>query len=450
MQVQEDVGIGLPRLHVVIVIAAVLAGEQTVRRSVELLLGDGRVVVGAHAALDVQPVRDVEGQGRSGEEAVLGRIVHVAVHQPERILHRELVGAPELRREVAFRIVPLVHGIGVQVVRWGHQVQRDQRVVVQTAGEHVLLVHLDVHPEEAQVHPAVQEVHRLMGREVVTAVFVVGDDPVGAVHAGRDIGGMVLTADGQAHGVGLVHAGLEELVDAPALGDVELGAPGSVLAQLGAVRTLQAREHERLREGRVVGVTHVDPFLAGAGGKHEDTVRGLVAVQGSGGRTHQRAHVGHVLGVEHRHAVAGQAGSGINAPGIAWLCGGKRRERNAVQHVEGVVRVLDGLCAAHHHLGFGAGAGRGLVDLHAGELAGQGVHHVGLPGHEDFLIQLLDVVGDGFLRSLDAEGRHHDTFQEVCVLRQSDVDDLPAADLDQRVLHPDEGEAQGLGAGRNL
>ena len=450
VQVQEDVGVGLPGLHVVIVVAAVLAREQAVGRSVELLLGDGRVAVGADPALDVQPVRDVEGQGRSGEEAVLGRVVHVAVHQPERVLHRELVGAPELRREVAVRIEPFVHGIGVQVVAGRHQVQRDQRVVVQTAGEHVLLVHLDVHPQEAQVHPAVQEVHRLVGGEVVAAVLVVGDDAVGAVQAGGDVGGIVLPAQGQAHGVGLVHPGLEEVQDAPVLRDVELAAPGGVLAQLGAVGALQARKHERLGEGRAVGVAHVDAFLTGTGGEHQDTVRGLVAVQGGGGRTHQRAHVGHVLGVEHRHAVTGQAGAGVDAPGVARLGGREGRERNAVQHIQRVVGVLDGLRAAHHHLGLGAGAGRRLVDLDAGQLAREGVHHVGLPGDKDLVVQFLDIVGDRFLGALDAEGRHDDPLQEIGVLLQGDVDGLPAADGHQRVLHADEGEAQRLGAGRNL
>ena len=299
----------------------------------------GRVAVGAAPALDVQPVRDVEGQGRAREEAVLGRVVQVAVHQPERVLHRELVGAPELRREVAVRIEPFVHGIGVQVVAGRHQVQRDQRVVVQAAGEHVLLVHLDVHSQEAQVHPAVQEVHRLAGGEVVTAVLVVGDDAVGAVQAGGDVGGIVLPAQGQAHGVGLVHPGLEEVHDAPVLRDVELAAPGSVLAQLGAVGALQARKHERLGEGRAVGVAHVDALLTGAGGEHEDTVRGLVAVQGGGGRTHQRAHVGHVLRVEHRHAVTGQAGAGVDAPGVVGAA------------VLAVVAVLVGRDDVGHHLG---------------------------------------------------------------------------------------------------
>ncbi len=241
--------------------------------------------------------------------------------------------------------------------------------------------------------------------------------------------------------MGGVVAGLEEIPDVPGRSGLELTAPGSVGTGLGAVFALAARKHQRGGEGRVVGVGHVETVLTGAGGEHEDTVRGLVTVQGGGGGTHEGAHVGDVLGIEHGHTVTGQAGTGVDAPGVAR--GGHRqgRERNTVQDVEGVVGVLDGLRTTHDDLGLAAGAGGRLVDLDARDLAREGVHHVGFACDEDLVVQFLDIVGHGLLRTLDAEGGDDDPFEDGGVLLQGDVDHI-SGDGHHRIHHADVGEAE--------
>ena len=156
----------------------------------------------------------------------------------------------------------------------------------------------------------------------------------------------------------------------------------------------------------------METFLTGAGSEHQDTVRGLVAIQGGGGGTHEGAHVGDVLGIEHGHTVTGQAGAGIDAPGVARRGHRQGRERNAVQDVEGVVGVLDGLRTTHDDLGLTAGAGGRLVDLDACDLAREGIDHVGFARDEDLFVQFLDIVGHGLLGALDAEGGDDDALEE--------------------------------------
>ena len=85
--------------------------------------------------------------------------------------------------------------------------------------------------------------------------------------------------------------------------------------------------------------------------------------------------------------------------------------RNTVDHIEDVVALLDRLLAAHHHARTGAGAARTAVDLHAGHLADQRIHEVGvLDGRQLLGLDLLHVVAQGLLLTFDAEGRHHDVL----------------------------------------
>ena len=450
VQVQEHVGVALGGLLVVVVVTAELAGEQTVGGSVVLFLADGAVVVHPDAGLDVQPVGDVVADGAAQDVPVLLGLEHVAVHGPVGILHGHLVSAPVLGREVTGGVVALEHRVGVQVVRRGHQVQRHERVVVQTAGEHVLLVHADEHPEEAQVELVVEVVGRVAEGRVEAVVVIVRDDALGVGVTGGEIGRGMLLAGGHAERVRGVVAGLEEILDAPGGSRLELAAPGGVGTGLGAVFGLAARQHQRGGEGRVVGVGHVETFLTGAGGEHEDTVRGLVTVQGGGGGAHEGAHVGDVLGIEHGHTVTGQAGAGIDAPGVARRGHRQGRERNAVQDIEGVVGVLDGLRATHDDLGLAAGAGGRLVDLDARDLAREGIDHVGFARDEDLFVQFLDIVGHGLLGALDAEGGDDDALEEGGILLQGDVDDILSGDGHHRIHHSDVGVAELGGVGRNL
>ena len=184
----------------------------------------------------------------------------------------------------------------------------------------------------------------------------------------------------------------------------------------------------------------METFLTGAGGEHQDTVRGLVTIEGGGGGAHEGAHVGDVLGIEHGHTVTGQAGAGIDAPGVARRGHRQGRERNTVQNVEGVVGVLDGLRATHDDLGLAAGAGGRLVDLDARDLAREGIDHVGFARDEDLLVQFLDIVGHGLLGALDAEGGDDDALEDVLVLLEGDVDRTLSVDGDHRIGHANIGD----------
>jgi len=189
----------------------------------------------------------------------------------------------------------------------------------------------------------------------------------------------------------------------------------------------------------------VEAFLTGTGGEHEDTVGSLVTVEGGGRCTYEGAHIGNVLGVEHGHTVTGKAGTGIDAPGVSGLGGAKSGKRNAVQYIQGVVVAADGLGTAHDHLGLGTGAGCCFIDLHAGDLAGEGVHQVGFAGDEDFLVQFLDIVGNGFFRALDTEGGYYHAFQDGGVLGQSDIDYRASLDVNEPVHHSNIGIAELFG-----
>ena len=200
-------------------------------------------VVDAGASRDVEPVGHVVFERGAEQETVLARVEHVAVGDPVGVLHLQALRSPRpvLHREVARSVVTLVNGVFADVVARRHEVNRDHRVVVLARREHVLLIDVHVHAQHAQVHALVEERRAVVGREVVTVVFVVRNDALGRHHARRNIGLALLAAEGESHRVRSVVSRLVEVGRRPRLLGDEFRTPRCVIAVLGSVGVLEGR-----------------------------------------------------------------------------------------------------------------------------------------------------------------------------------------------------------------
>ena len=85
--------------------------------------------------------------------------------------------------------------------------------------------------------------------------------------------------------------------------------------------------------------------------------------------------------------------------------------RDSVDDIERIGRLADGLVAAENHLRRAADARRGGVDRNARDLARQRIDEVGVLDRGDVLgLDLLDVITQGLLLTLDAEGGDNDAL----------------------------------------
>ena len=444
VDVEHHVGIGLRGVAVGLQVGALrrVLGQHREGRGVHLALVGLHVLVVLHAARDVEPVGDFELERGAEQEAVLGRRVHVAVGNPPGVLHRQTVVAqrPVHRLDVAAHVVALVVLVLVDVVTAREEVNRHQRVGVLTLREHVLLLDFRVHGVQVEGHAAVEELRGVAGGEGVAVEVVVLDDTSGVDRTGRNVGLVLLVARREAHRVGDVVARLEEVVDAVVGRRAHLlGVPAVPLARLRTVGVLEAGQHEGRVEGRVVAVG--DRGVVGRAllrGDDDHAVGGSRTVERRGGRAVEDRYRLDVVGVDGRHGVTGLTGAGVLVVGL-----GRRgvRQRNTVDHVEGVVVARDGLRTTHHHAGAAADTGRTGVNLHAGNLAGEAVHDVGVLGLDQLLaVALLDVVRERLGLAAQTESRNDHLADGGCILLEGDVNLAARAHGDRRGLVADEAD----------
>ena len=334
-----------------------------------------------------------------------------------------------------------------EVVSRREQVHRDDRVAVFALGDHVLLVHAAVSDVHVHGKDIFHQVGRVAEGQVVPAHVVVVDDAPGLGDGGGDVGLAAVGAGGQGEGVLLVHAGLEEVARVVGGRGVQLRAPAVIGTGGGrTVGVLELRHHIRAGEDRRVRIVDVQAvFLALLGGDDDDAVRGAGAVQGRRGRTGENGDGLDVILVQGAHDVTGLAGAGI---GSFRVRAAQRLHRNAVDHIQRIVVVGDGLGTTHDDTGSSAHARGGLVDGHARHLAVQAVDEGTHRAHA-LQLGLLDIVGEGFLLLPDAHGRDHRRVERDVVRCQGDIDDRTASDRLDGILLADVGEAQGLRRGRD-
>ena len=101
---------------------------------------------------------------------------------PIRILHAQVtafqVVRPELFHKFRGGIVTLENTIGVEVRPAGEKINRNQRVGVDTLIGHVLILLIDVAGRSIQTQLVFQEIGRIAKCEVVTVVFIIGNDTI--------------------------------------------------------------------------------------------------------------------------------------------------------------------------------------------------------------------------------------------------------------------------------
>ena len=175
--------------------------------------------------------------------------------------------------------------------------------------------------------------------------------------------------------------------------------------QTRAVAVLELRQHEGVQKLRVARERHLQgPGLSLFRRDHHRTVRRLGTVEGRGRSARQHRDRLDILRVQVGNRLRSTARIELRAASAAEVV-----HRNTVDDVQGVRRLRDGLVTAQHHLRGTAHARRRGVDGHTGHLARERIHEVGILDQRDVRgLDLLDIVREGLLLTLDAEGRHHD------------------------------------------
>ncbi len=301
---------------------------------------------------------------------------------------------------------------------------------------------VDVHGQDV-----LEKVRGVAEADVLAVHVVVVDNAAGMGDRGRYVGLAALVTRRDGHGVDLVHARLEEVPGIVVGRSGQLGAPAVVGAGSGgAVGVLELRHHIGAGEAGVVGVVYLQFVLVSLfGGDDDDAVGGGSTIQSGGGRTGEHGNALDVVLVDGTEDITRLAGTGIDTFGLRAAQG---LHGHAVNHVEGVVVVGDGLGTAHHDTGCTARARGGLADGYARHLAVEAVDE-GTHRTHRLHFGLLDIVGEGFLLLADTHGGDDRRVERDVFRRQGDIDDRTASDLLDGVLLADVGEAEGLRRSRD-
>ena len=311
--------------------------------------------------------------------------------------------------------------------------------MVDTLHQRVARVLLHVGGAQIERQLVLHELGRVAQREVVAVIDVVGDDAARVDRSGREIGLVALRTGGDAQRVGHVEARLEEVLRVVAARRGQLLAPahrGSVERR--AVGVLEAGHDEGRREGRVVGEVDANAALAALlRGDEDDAVGTLRTVERGGRGARQHRHRLDVLGVEVGDTlVVAAVGRLVDTLGLGRA---EARKGNTVDHVEGVVVAVDRLHAAHHHTRRTARTRRAGVDLQTGDLTRKRVDEVGvLHRIDDVARDLLHVVGQRLLLTLDTECGDHDGVEHLVVLLHDDLQRRPARNRNRHLAVADE------------
>ena len=412
-------------------------GAQVVGRCVEFLGIVAVRVVHPDAARNREPVEDVVGQRGVDHVAVLAVLAQVAVADPVGVLHLIGIGShrrPVLLVDAARGVVAFIHLHIRPVVAAREEVSRHQRVGVDALIDHVAVFLDNVAGTQIEVHLVLEERRGIAESEVVTVVTVVGNDTARIDGAGRSIGLAALVARRERNRLGAHDARLEIVVGrvvAPVIKRIQTFAPrvdavgGSRQLIARAVTGLEHRHHERRehfgvarhRHGRLTG-------LAALGRDQNGAVGGIRTIECRGGCARQDGHRLDILRVE--------VGDGLRRALRIELLAAVAAEvahRNAVDHIEGVRRLLDGFRTAHHDLRRTADTRRRGVDIQTGHLAVERIDEIDVfHGHDVLGVDLLGIIRERLLRALDAEGRHDDRFDLRCGLAQRNVERSAVAD----------------------
>ena len=421
---QQRIGIEVAVARRVVEVVSVFRSEEQVRRSRDLARVVHHHVVRAHAAREAQPVEQVPFQRRMERIAVRGILEDLAVDHPVGILDAvDEFQAPELLAVTQIRVVALVDLIFPDIVPAREEVDADERVVVDTLNQRVAAVLLHVGGTQVERQFVLDQFGRVAHREVVTVVDVVRDDAPRIDRCSREIGLVALRTARDADGIGLVESRLEEVLRIVGRGSGEFLTPAHRRrVDIRAVGILELRHHERRREGRAVRVVHPHaPLLAAFGRDQDHAVGALRSVQRGSRSTRQHRHRLDILGVDAGYTlVIAAVGRLVDALGLLRT---QARQRNTVDHVEGVVVAVERFDATHHHAGRTAGSRGAGIDLQTGDLARERIHEVGILDRvDDRAGDLLHVVGQGLLLTLDTEGRHHHGVEDLVVLAHDDFE----------------------------
>ena len=218
VDVHHNVSISLRIVFALFGIVTVLTavGNRRIRRSIKFLRIERVRIVDAHTASNVQPRKNVIGGRERQHVTLLIGVAQVAVGNPIRILHAQVtalkVVRPKLFHKFRGGIVTLENTIGVEVRPAGKKISRNQRVGIDTLIGHVLILLVNIAGRSIQTQLVFQEIGRITKCEIVTVVFIIGNDTVRIDRGCRKVSLVLVRTARYRHGVGVDVSCLEKII----------------------------------------------------------------------------------------------------------------------------------------------------------------------------------------------------------------------------------------------
>ena len=182
VHIQHDICIGLLIFfHTLVICSFVRLGMQLDCRSMQFTFGCGVGVIHSYTSCYVQPAQNVVFYVGIKHITFLFGNKHFAVHNPVRVFQVQALVTirPFLYGELAVGVISFVHFDRFKIFTPRKEIQRYQRIKVTSCRQHVLVTLQNITGSQVEMEFVIQHTRSVAQCEVITIVFVVGDDAGG-------------------------------------------------------------------------------------------------------------------------------------------------------------------------------------------------------------------------------------------------------------------------------
>ena len=209
-----------------------------------------------------------------------------------------------------------------------------------------------------------------------------------------------------------------------------------------AVAVLELREDERTDKFGVGGEGDFEfAHISATGGDDDGSVCRVASIEGGSGCSCEHGYAFDVVRVEVGDALGLSTRAEFHIATASEVI-----HRDAVDDVEGIAALFDGLGASHHDFAGSTDAGRTAVDCDSCDFSVEGVDEVGVfDGEKLFGFYLLDIVAQGFLFTAKSECGDNDFVQNIDVFAHLNVMGGFSRNADSYALESEVAENESVG-----
>ena len=242
-------------------------------------------------------------------------------------------------------------------------------------------------------------------------VLVVGDDPLSVDRRGGEVSLVLVRPYREVEGVIERHPTVVEVTYLIVRGSSELVTPGGVLPRCITISILELRQHEGASCLDCTGEVHTELTSSTLLGIDEDDpVSSRSTIERSCRRPSEDTNRFDIIGVDAGDPFT-RGTTGAEARAVTATVSAVTY-RHTIDHIEDVVIPRDRLVTTHDDTGSTTYAGGTTLDVHPSDLTIEAVHEVGiLDCRQSVILDLLHIIAERLLRTLDPEGGHDDCLE---------------------------------------